>query len=318
MLHLIAPCYFIEPNFFSVDAMKPRYFHFALVMFLAANAAAARTLVFESTKQPSPEKVSPPGSYERAQSQIVASSSSNPGVQVVAASDAPVGMSANSELFFMLEQLQMEVSTLRGLVEEQSFEIQQLKENDKSRYRDLDNRLLDLSRRVNEGGATGSNSSNSDASYRTPAVVPAAESASVASPVATRSPMASDAPTEEQKRAYQEAYAFITEKKFDAAIERFHAFLEKYPEGDLAGNAYYWLGEVYLAQPQLDQARQSFLVVVNSFPAHRKVSDALFKLAVTFDRLQDSASSERYLNEVLTRFPDSTAAKLAKTHKMSR
>lgn len=217
----------------------------------------------------------------------------------------------NSELFFMIEQLQQEVRSLRGLVEEQQHLLNRLQKDGKSRYKDLDDRLLSLTKQVN---------TNKPAPQ---VVVPATSIETNLAQVNTDVPATTQKtvtkePTAEQRKAYQDAYAFIKEKKFDEAIDGLHQFLEKYPEGELAGNAYYWLGEVYLVLPKLEQARQSFSIVAKTFPNHRKVADALFKLGVTYDRMQDPEQSERYLNQVQVEFPESTAAKLARSYKINR
>lgn len=49
--------------------------------------------------------------------------------------------SAQGELFLQLQQLQDEVSRLRGMVEEQQYEIRQLKQESLDRYKELDGRL---------------------------------------------------------------------------------------------------------------------------------------------------------------------------------
>lgn len=298
--------------------MNSRNFRFVLAIWLVSSVVDARTLIFDSSSGSSqrPTAVQPSSVGEQAETYGMQSD------QPIVASSLPVapaapGMSANSELFFMLEQLQTEVSSLRGLVEEQAFQIQQLKENDKSRYQDLDNRLLELTRRIESAGAASTGSSVS--TYTPPSIVPAADANSADADAGQSSSAAVyGEPSEEQKREYQKAYSLIAEKKFDEAIDRFHAYIEKYPEGELTGNAYYWLGEVYLVYPKLEQAKQAFMIVVRSFKGHRKESDALFKLGAVFDQLQDPVSSEEYLSEVQARFPDSTAAKLAKSYKIKR
>ena len=219
----------------------------------------------------------------------------------------------------MLEQLQQEVRYLRGMLEEQGNQIHRIERDGKNRYRDIDARVLDLSKR-SSGTALAKPTTVSPigSSLTTPIVPVGAESVNndvASSPTVVES---LPPPTEAQKREYQQAYALIKDKKFDEAIERLHLFIEHYPEGDLAGNAYYWLGEVYLVLPQLEQAKQAFSVVVSAFPLHRKAPDALFKLGVSYDRLQDPAKSEQYLNEVQLKFPESTAAKLARSYKINR
>jgi len=216
-------------------------------------------------------------------------------------------MNANAELLFMLEQLQQEVQSLRGMVEKQSHEIKQLKEKGRDRYRDLDQRLLKL-----QAGTIPSSSAGE--------VKPSSTSVALAPvPVATTSVVvtatAKPKPSAEQQRAYQQAYDLIKQKKYEQAVDQLHKFIEIYPSSDLTGNAYYWLGEVYLVMPKFEQARQAFTVVVGSFSAHRKAPDAMYKLGVTYHRLDNLKEAKFYLSEVSKRYPESSAAKLAKEYK---
>ena len=239
-----------------------------------------------------------------------ASAQSTPAFQTSSSSTATTQtqMNANAELLFMLEQLQQEVQSLRGMVEKQSHEIKQLKQQGRDRYRDLDQRLLKL-----QSGTRPSLPDSGGAPPVMPVPVklaPAATISPVTVPVTTNSK-----PSAEQQRAYQQAYDLIKQKKYEQAVDQLHKFIEIYPSSDLAGNAYYWLGEVYLVMPKFEQARQAFTVVVGSFASHRKASDAMYKLGVTYHRLGDLKEAKFYLSEVSKRYPESSAAKLAKEYK---
>jgi tol-pal system protein YbgF len=190
-----------------------------------------------------------------------------------------------------------------------------MKEAGKSRYRDLDGRLLDLTRKIGKSEVVSVTPAAGVPEL--PVIVPAAD-LSPAAVGASDAASVLEAPDDAQRRAYQSAYGLIASKQFDQAIDSLHAFIEQYPDGVLAGNAYYWLGEVYLVKPQLEQAKQSFLIVVSSFKGHSKVPDALYKLGVTLDRLQDPAGSQKYLAQVQREYPDSTAAKLARSYRISQ
>jgi len=288
-------------------------------------SANAKTLIFQSQSEASPEQLIVSDS-----SAARSASASVPKVYKTQRQTT----SANSELFFMLEQLQQEVRYLRGMLEEQGNQIHRLKLNGKNRYRDIDSRVLDLSKKLS-GVSSIEPVSAIGSSLSTP-VVPVVSIEGVGANVEGRaagasvndvkdiatapkvSQASSSLPSEAQKREYQQAYGLIKDKNFEGAIESLHLFIEHYPDGDLAGNAYYWLGEVYLVLPQLEQAKQAFSVVVSAFPRHRKAPDALFKLGVSYDRLQDPAKSERYLKEVQLKFPESTAAKLARSYNINR
>ena len=198
---------------------------------------------------------------------------------------------ATAELFYMIQQLQGEVRRLQGEVEEQRHQIDRLKEQGRDRYIDLDQRILDLSEKVSaQPAATGSEASGAGTETRE-----------------YRQPEA------DERKSYQQIVDLIRkDKKYDEAISRLYEFIDKHPEGDLTVNAYYWLGEVYLVKPQLEQAKQAFTIVATRYPDHRKAPDAVYKLGVTLDRLGEKEEAERRMKTVIGDYPNSSAAELAR------
>jgi tol-pal system protein YbgF len=202
---------------------------------------------------------------------------------------------ANSELFYMIQQLQGDVRRLQGEVEEQRHLVSRLEEQGRDRYIDLDQRILKLTAEQQQANAA--------------APVPA-----------TPAPAAVEArdyrqPSAEESKAYNSIVDLIrNQKKYDQAITQIYEFLDTYPEGDLTVNAYYWLGEVYLVKPQLEQAKQAFSIVATRFADHRKAADSTYKLGVTLDRLGDKEEAGRRMQTVIKNYPDSSAAKLAKSY----
>lgn len=214
---------------------------------------------------------------------------------------------AASELFFMVEQLRDEVRDLRGTVEEQQYRLDQLSKQSRDRYVDLDGRMLDLSGRVaavedgKQSVSGGSSGAAEDAEQQTAGKEPK-------EPVQFRPPGA------EEEKAYQAIQEKIRAKNYETAINDLYQFLAEYPEGDLAINAYYWLGEVYLAEAELAQARQAFTIVTARFPEHRKAADALFKLGVAQDRMGEKSEARDTMKAVSEQYPGSSAAGLAKSY----
>ncbi len=223
----------------------------------------------------------------------------------------------------MVEQLQQEVQTLRGIVEEQSHQIKLLKQQGRDRYRDLDQRLLQLKQLPSSNSESSSAPAKEKASTALPQTtskvvdsgsMPSSTAGGAGEDVVSPAAPIETAPSAKQQRAYQQAYDLIKQKKYDQAVDQLHKFIELYPNSDLTGNAYYWLGEVYLVMPKFEQARQAFTVVVGSFSTHRKAADAMFKLGVTYHRLDKLEDAKFYLAEVVKRYPESSAAKLAKEY----
>jgi len=204
---------------------------------------------------------------------------------------------ATAELFYMIQQLQGEVRRLQGQVEEQRHQIERLQQQGRDRYIDLDQRILDLSEKVASQPAPAASTTGNDSTASGPA--PAARE--------YRQPGA------EERKAYEQIQDLIrNQKKYDEAISRIYEFIDEYPEGDLTVNAYYWLGEVYLVKPQLEQAKQAFTIVATRFADHRKAPDAVYKLGVTHDRLGEEEQARRSMQTVIEDYPSSSAADLAR------
>src|SRR5690606_23823944 len=70
--------------------------------------------------------------------------------------------------------------------------------------------------------------------------------------------------------SYTAAYDLLKNRQIDQAVTAFDAHLQRYPTGQYAANAHYWLGENYLLQNNLGSAEKAFATVVNELAADRK------------------------------------------------
>jgi len=191
-----------------------------------------------------------------------------------------------SQLFYQLQVLQQEVQELRGTVEEQSHQLERIARDQQEQYIDLDRRVAAL--RNNASAPT----------IATPA--------QVAPPSSTGSGSERD--------AYTEAFNLMKNRQFDESADAFNKLIADYPNGQFTPNAFYWLGELYLAKTEYEKARQSFAQVANLYPDHSKVPDALYKLGVVYHRLGDKERALEYLRKVRAEYPQSSAAGLAETY----
>jgi tol-pal system protein YbgF len=207
---------------------------------------------------------------------------------------------ANAELFYMIQQLQGEVRRLQGRVEEQRNLIDRLTKQSRDRYIDLDQRILKLSETASEAPVTSPDG--------------AADAAQAASDSGVKTRVYRQ-PSDKERTEYQNIQTLIHQKKnYDQAISGLYDFIDKYEDGDLKVNAYYWLGEVYLVEDQLEQARQAFTIVATRYGDHRKASDAVYKLGVTLDRLGDKGEARSRMQSVVRDYPGTGAAELAKKY----
>ena len=179
------------------------------------------------------------------------------------------------ELAIQMEQMQQELAVLRGRVEEQDHLIKRMNDEQQQRYLDVDRRLSVL---INSPSPSSSVTSS-----------PAALSASY--PASSNS-----------ADVYQQAMVLVREKKFQEASAAFDSFIQTYPQDPLAGNAYYWSGEVWLVLGDLDKALQQFKKVVASYSGHDKEADATYKIGVTLHRQGKTADARVWLQRVIDRF----------------
>jgi tol-pal system protein YbgF len=213
--------------------------------------------------------------------------------------------SAQGQLFMQLQQMQDEISRLRGIVEVQQNDIQQMKQEALDRYKDLDSR-------IGAGGAPAAPAANNSASDGgvNAGGAPVAPAAGAA---AGQAPQTSSEPGDpaKEKLYYDAAFDLIKAKDFDKASQAFSAFLRKYPNSQYAGNAQYWLGEVNLAKGDLQGAGQAFAKVSQLYPKHAKVPDSLYKLADVERRLGHTDKVKGILQQVVAQYPGTSAAQLA-------
>jgi len=199
-----------------------------------------------------------------------------------------------------LQQMQDEISRLRGMVEVQQNDIQQMKQEALDRYKDLDSR-------IGAGGAPAAPAANNSTSDC------GANAGGAPSTPAAQASQASSEPGDpaKEKLYYDAAFDLIKAKDFDKASQAFAAFLRKYPNSQYAGNAQYWLGEVNLAKGDLQGAGQAFAKVSQLYPKHAKVPDSLYKLADVERRLGHTDKVKGILQQVVAQYPGTSAAQLA-------
>lgn len=197
-------------------------------------------------------------------------------------------------LYNQLEALQSEVQTLRGLVEEQGYQIRQLESEARERYLDLDQRLADqAATRADQPPVVPL------PSVSTPAAI-AGTTPALAQPTVTTAP-----PLSEQD-LYRTALSLLLDQgNSQAAVAEFQRYIDDYPAGSLLANALYWQGEALILLAEYSRARDQFERVLRDFPEHQKASGAMLKLGVAYDQLGDRARAEQLWRDLPARYPGS-------------
>jgi len=113
--------------------------------------------------------------------------------------------SIQTEMYYQLQTLQQEVATLRGIIEEQSYELSRLKQQRTDDYADLDRRLSELSNGAVQGGSASASSGVSSRPTNT---------ASTPTPMVSNTAPSLDSGEYE---SYRSVRSFLSAKQYDEA-----------------------------------------------------------------------------------------------------
>jgi len=231
----------------------------------------------------------------------------------------------NWELMQKNQQLENDIRTLRGQLEEQSNDIEQLKKDLSNRYTDLDQRLELLNQKVDPESAQSDNPASSDtpataASAETPAVENKVMNAAPTSTPSTTPPSleASQPPSQNQsnpieleKAAYTVALDAYKQGGAKKAIAPMQNFIKNHPNSVYTGNAYFWLAEFNLATDPVNynEAKKNYSVVATRYPNSSKAPRALYQLySIAKDVDKNTASANQYKTKILSQYPKSEEA----------
>jgi tol-pal system protein YbgF len=118
-------------------------------------------------------------------------------------------------------------------------------------------------------------------------------------------------PSEQEQ--YDAAFNTLREGQYDQAVADFQRFLATYPDGLLAANAQYWLGETYYAVRDYPKAKDAFLQLGARHPKSDKLPEAMLKLGYIYEVTGDKNKARQMLEKLIQTYPNSRAANLAET-----
>lgn len=107
---------------------------------------------------------------------------------------------------------------------------------------------------------------------------------------------------------YNNALRDYNGAKNDLAIQEFSDYIKYYPNTDLAGNCYFYLGEVQFRQGNYQQAAQNYDQVLQNFPTGSKVASAQLKKGFALIELGKQEDGVVELRHVIQRYPRSPEA----------
>ncbi|NOI12786.1 tol-pal system protein YbgF [Vibrio hepatarius] len=183
-----------------------------------------------------------------------------------------------------VDNMALEISDLRGQLEQNNYEMQQMLQRQRELFIELDKLrsqkaaapAVETPAPKHKGAAAGKYTTNAD-----------------------------------EQTAYQNAVDLILKKRdYTGAIAAFQKFQSDYPDSTFSANSHYWLGQLYFAKKQDKDAVKSFAAVV-SYKDSNKRADALVKLGDIATRNNNATQAKKYYQQVLDEYPNSASAKLA-------
>lgn len=132
-------------------------------------------------------------------------------------------------------------------------------------------------------------------------------------------PEGENAPSEEEPTVldepsvpeiYLEAQADYLQGRYDLAVAGFERVTEF--GGELADDARYLIGESLLAQDELDNALEQFVILIQDFPDSSKIGEAWYKRGIILGRMGHESDAREIFEEILNVYPGTPAARLAK------
>ncbi|MDC3045834.1 tetratricopeptide repeat protein [Gammaproteobacteria bacterium] len=103
----------------------------------------------------------------------------------------------------------------------------------------------------------------------------------------------------------------LDNSRYSEASENLRLLILSYPDGTYTGDAYFWLGEIYLVQEMFEDSSEILNAFVTKFDDHPRKADGLYKLALAKVNLEELDLAETLLQEVISNYPNSGAALLA-------
>jgi len=111
---------------------------------------------------------------------------------------------------------------------------------------------------------------------------------------------------------YRAALMLYGRGKLLESRKAFQQVFDSDPNGELADNALYWIGETFFASKDYTNAIKYFRRVTNEYGDQNKAPDAAFKAGIALEKSGDLQLARQAFDECVKRYPYSTSAASAK------
>lgn len=218
----------------------------------------------------------------------------------------------NADFVNKIQSLQKEIQDLRGQVEVQAHEIDELKQQQLDLTQDIDTKVTHPN--LPENNSPSTNQLNPaptlPANVKKPGQPQFEVDIQPMQNLEQATPSIRINPADEQI-SYLAAYDLVKQKHFPQATQAMQQFLSKYPRGGYSANAHYWLGELYLTNKDYPNAVTEFDTVLKNFKTSSKFAPSRLKLGYALAESGRIAEAKEQLLAVANQYPDTDTARLA-------
>lgn len=206
-----------------------------------------------------------------------------------------------NQLQQQLSDNQRDIDSLRGQIQENQYQLNQVVERQKQIYQQMDS--------ISQGG-----SQSSAAAAGAAGGAAAAASSDGAESASAGATAAAPASSGDENSDYNAAVSLALEKKqYDQAISAFQTFVKQYPKSTYQPNANYWLGQLFYNKGKKDDAAYYYAVVVKNYAKSPKAPDAMYKGGIIMQEKGQADKAKAVFQQVIKQYPTSAAAKQAKS-----
>lgn len=241
---------------------------------------------------------------DRLENKLMAMESTHHPPQAVQLSHETINNNPHNDpsLHSRLLELEEKMRDLNGKYESSQHEIKILTDK-------LQNLASDVEMRFKMNQASSTATTPSDGKDNT--VAPAAMSATTPSqPTSATTTQTSEEKLLDQLTDYNE---MIGKGEYTKAAAQLEKFVIAHKNHEIAGEAYYLLGNAYSKQKQNDKAAVSYLKSYKNYPGNNKAPDSLLRLSYSLNQLGKKAKACEMLQKLDQEYPGRSETNQQKT-----
>lgn len=203
-------------------------------------------------------------------------------------------------------ELEEQLRQLTGQVEEARFALRQIGDRVEGLAADTDARLAAIEQRLTEAPAPAPVADAVPPDTPPETTVVEGGDGVLGTVPAEGTDVALVTPPVDQPVAdtYSQSIQLLSQTDYASAQAGFQAIIDAHPEDPLAGNAHFWIGEIFMKQGDHQNAAVAFARGYKAFPDGNKAADSLLKLGMAFAAMgknrEACATYERLMRELVS------------------